>query len=156
MARSADGRTADGSRRAVRQAAAELLQEGNAWARRVALAERAHRKARERHGEDDPETARRAAELAEARAGTEPLRAAADELERRLDAAAGLDEGWERRARVELERTRAGLAGRPDPTGGARGLRGGWLGIPPMIRLAIAAWVVVAIVLAVAIVAGNI
>lgn len=155
MARRVDGNAVDGSRHAVREASANLLQEGNAWARRVTLAERARKRAEERHGPDDAEVAERQDELDAARADTAALRAAADELERRLDACAEPDAEWARRARVELERTRAGLEGRPDPHPGARGLRGGWVGVPPMIRLAIAAWVVVAIGLAVAIVAGN-
>lgn len=155
MARGIHGGAVDGSRRGVREAAANLLQEGNAWARRVTLAERAHRRAAERDERDEAEVARLAEERDAARADTGPLRAAADELERRLDACPEPDAPWARRARVELERTRAGLEGHPDPHPDAAGLRAGWIGIPPMIRLAIAAWVLVAIGLAVAIIVNN-
>jgi hypothetical protein len=137
-----------GSKRAVTAAARGLLQEGNAWARRVKRADRAHRRAMEHPGgaaeESRDEVAATAADLRDAREDVGALRAALARLERELDACQEPEAGWARRARVEAERTAAGLAGRPDPIGDAQGMRSGWRGIPPAVRLGIGLWLVIA------------
>jgi hypothetical protein len=84
-----------------------------------------------------------------ARGDDSRLRAALDEVERQVAASPEPEAPWTRGARVEAERVRAGLEGRPDPTGGAPGVRRGWGDLPPVILVAIAAWIVIAAVLAV-------
>jgi len=83
------------------------------------------------------------------------LRDAVDALERQVDASPDPDADLTRRARVEVRRVRAGLAGRPDPTAGEEGLRSGWFGLPPAVAVGIGAWLVIAAVLVIWLVAGG-
>lgn len=147
----AGGRDGDGSKRAIQRAGSALLDEGHAWARRVSIAQRGLRKAVDRGADADIVDERRRAVLL-ARGDDAALRAALTEVERQVAASPEPDAPWTRGARTEAMRVRAGLEGRPDPTGGAPGIRRGWLDLPPVILAAIAAWVVIATVLAVALI----
>lgn len=141
-----DGRQ-DGTKRAIRLAGEELLAEGNRWARRVQIAQRALNGAVDRGAdEDDVAEARRAVLIA--RGDDARLRAALEELERQVAASPDPEADWTRAARAEAERVRAGLEGRPDPTDGDAGLRRGWRDLPRSILVAMVLWVVLAVAVA--------
>jgi hypothetical protein len=152
-ARRGSGREVDGSRRAIRRAGADLLHEGHLWARRVSAAQRGLRQAVDRGADEDVVAERRRAVLI-ARGDDASLRAAVDALARQVAASPEPDAEWTRGARVEVERVRAGLEGRPDPTGGAPGIRRGWRDLPPVITIAIVAWIVIAVVIAAVVILG--
>ncbi len=160
MGRDAGGargaKDADGSPKAIKRAGAEVVRQGNAWARRVAIAERAHQRSAKMARPEDAEVVeehRRAA--LSVREDSAQLRDAVDALERQVDASPDPDADLTRRARVEVRRVRAGLAGRPDPTAGEEGLRSGWFGLPPAVAVGIGAWLVIAAVLVIWLVAGG-
>lgn len=146
--RDAGGRDGDGTKRAIQRAGSDLLDEGHAWARQVNIAQRALRKAVDRGADVDIVDERRRAVLI-ARGDDARLRAALVEVERQVAASPEPDAPWTSGARTEAMRVRAGLEGRPDPTGGAPGIRRGWFDLPPVILAAIVAWVVIAAALAV-------
>lgn len=137
-----DGRQ-DGDKRAIRIAGAELLAEGHRWARQVKIAQRQLHLAVDRGGDDDVVADARRAVLI-ARGDDARLRAALEELERQVEASPEPHAGWTEAARVEARRVRAGLEGRPDPTGGAPGLRRGWRDLPRAITVGIVLWVLLA------------
>jgi hypothetical protein len=147
------GRHADGSKRAVQRAGADLLNEGHMWARKVSVAQRALKRAVDAGADEDVVAERRRAVLL-ARSDDAKLRAALDALELQVNASPEPDAPWAQGARVEVERVRAGLEGRPDPTGGAPGVRRGWRDLPPVITAAIVAWVAIAVVIAAAVIRG--
>jgi len=139
-----DGRQ-DGTQRAIRIAGAEMLAEGHRWARRVQIAQRLLHQAVDRdYDEDTVAEARRAVLIA--RGDDARLRAALDELERQVEASPEPHAQWTAAARVEAQRVRAGLEGRPDPTGGAPGLRRGWRDLPRAIIVGIVLWILLAAV----------
>jgi hypothetical protein len=153
QARGGSGRHADGSKRAIQRAGSDVLHEGHLWARKVSAAQRGLRQAVDRGADDDVVAERRRAVLM-ARADDAKLRASVDALERQVVASPEPDAEWTRGARVEVERVRAGLEGRPDPTGGAPGIQRGWRDLPPVITIAIAAWIVIAVVVAAVVIRG--
>ena len=134
----------DGTRRAIKTAGAELLAEGHRWARRVQIAQRSLHQVVDRGADDDVTAEARRAVLI-ARGDDARLRAALERLELQVEASREPDSEWTEAARVEAQRVRAGLAGEPDPTGGAPGLRRSWRDLPRAVTVGIVLWILIAV-----------
>lgn len=156
------GEAIPGSKAAVVGAARAMRDEGAAWSRKVLIAQRRQEKlarrrdsmGEERSGIRLDDIAEAARVVREARADDALLRAALADLRRQLAECTETEAEWARRARLDAARVAAGLAGEPDPAGGAPGTIDSLRGLPPAVLIAIAVWVLATAGLLVAVLVG--
>ncbi|MEQ8834431.1 MAG: hypothetical protein RIB67_08290 [Miltoncostaeaceae bacterium] len=165
MARGSGRRQAvPGSKDAVVGAARAMRDEGAVWSRRVLVAQRKQQrlvKARESAGEERSgitagDVADAARAVREARDDDAQLRAALADLERQLAECTETEADWALQARLDADRVAAGLAGEPDPAGGAPGTIDSLRGLPPAVMVAGAVWVLAVVALLAVALAGRV